>query len=170
MRNNEVRVIVITGVLIALTTVATYIGVPWPMAEGGYMHIGTLVMLIIALAFGKRYGALSGGIGMFLFDMFSRYTAWMFGTLVVRLIMGYVVGLIAYDRKNESQGTNLVLNIIAFVVGGIIFLVGSYFYEAIFLTTFEKAFTSIMGNVVQLSLGALALLIVPVIKRIDFDI
>jgi len=169
MRNKDVLRIVLAGMFIALVTVSTYIGIPWPFSTGGYMHLGTLMALIIAIAFGKEYGALSGGIGMFLFDMFSAYTAWAPGTLIVRFIMGYVVGYIAYDNKKESQGTNIYRNIIAIAVGAVIMMAGYYLYEAIFLTTFRAALLSIYGNLVQFTLGLLALFIVPVIKKVDLQ-
>lgn len=167
MRNNKVYMMVIMAMFIALVTVATYIGVPWPLASGGYMHLGTLVLYVIAIAYGKEYGAVAGGVGMMIFDLNSPYSEWAIGTLVVRAAMGYVVGLIAEDRKNESQGTSNIRNIIAFIAGGVVLTTGYYFFEAIFLTTFEKAFTSIPGNLVQLTLGAFALVLVPVFKKIE---
>lgn len=169
MRNQSVTKIVLGAIFISLVFVATYIGVPWPFASGGYMHLGTLVLLIIALSFGKEYGALAGGIGMGLFDLLSPYAVWAPGTFVVRLIMGYVVGMIAYNHKGEEQGTSVVRNIIAIVAGMAIMIPGYYFYEALFLTTFKAAFASIPGNVVQFTLGAFSLIIVPVINRLKKD-
>ena len=54
MRNQSVTRIVLAAIFISMVFVATYIGVPWPFASGGYMHLGTLVMLIIAIGFGKE--------------------------------------------------------------------------------------------------------------------
>jgi len=172
MRNKSVTHIVFGAVFISLVFVATYIGVPWPFASGGYMHLGTLVLLIIAITFGKEYGALSGGIGMGLFDLLSPYAMWAPGTFLVRMFMGYIVGLVAYDRKNEEQGTNIVRNILAIVAGAAIMIPGYYLYEATFLTDFRAAFASIPGNLVQFTLGAFSLVVVPIIIRIkkNYDI
>lgn len=170
MRNNNVRLIVLYGVFIALVTITTYIGLPWPFAAGGYMHLGTLTALVIAMAFGKKAGALSGGIGMFIFDIFSPWAVWALGTLVVRFAMGYVVGLIAYNNKTEKQGDNLFRNTIALVAGAVIMISGYYLYEAIFLTGFEVALASIPGNVIQFTLGAFSLIIVPVVLVINAEI
>ena len=110
MRSKDTQRIVFSGMFIALVTVATFINVPYPGSAGGLMHLGTLMMFIIALKFGKTYGALSGGIGMYIFDLIGGYGIWAPGTLVVRLIMGYVVGWIAQDEK--GQGSNIYRNII----------------------------------------------------------
>ena len=166
MRNQSVRKIVLSAIFISLVFVATYIGVPWPFASGGYMHLGTLVLLIIAITFGKEYGALAGGIGMGLFDLFSPYAMWAPGTFLVRMLMGYVVGMVAYNKKNEEQGTNFIRNIVAIVAGAVIMIPGYYFYEAIFLTDFKAAFGSIPGNLIQFTLGAFSLVVVPIISRI----
>ncbi len=167
MRSLETRKITFLAAMIAMVTVASYFGIKWPISAGGYTHLGTLVALIIAIKYGKTTGALAGGIGMMLFDLFSMYTAWALGTLVVRLVVGYVVGWIAYDNKKESQGTNMNRNIIAIFIGMIIMLVGYYFFEAWVLTTYEKAFTSIPGNVLQFVIGLGALYVVP--KLIEYE-
>ena len=158
MRNNDIQRIVFSGMFIALVTVATFINVPFPGAVGGLVHLGTLVMLIIALKFGKTYGALAGGIGMFIFDVLGGWMAWAPGTLVIRLVMGFVVGYIAEDSL--GQGKNLVKNIIAFIVGGFILVGGYYIFEAVFISTFEVALSSIMGNVFQLIIGSISLFII----------
>lgn len=170
MRNNDVLKIVMAGSFIALVTVTTYIGIPWPFTAGGYMHLGTLTALIIAISYGKEYGAISGGIGMFIFDIFSPYAIWAPGTLVVRLLMGYFVGKIAYDSKTGEQGLSFARNLIAIVVGAVIMIIGYYLYEAIFLTDFRAAIFSISGNVVQFTLGLFALVIVPLIKKVELEL
>jgi uncharacterized membrane protein len=172
MRNKKVFYLVLIGVLTALTTAATYIGVPWPLATGGYVHLGTLVSLVIALSLGKKIGAITGGFGMAIFDVFSPWVVWAPGTFIARLIVGYVVGLISYDRGNGTQGTNVLLNVLAILVGGFIYMVLFYFYEAIFLTDFNAAFASIYGNLTQFTIGLIALAVVPGVNYIkrQFDI
>jgi len=129
------------------------------------MHLGTLTALIIAIAFGRKYGALSGGIGMFIFDLFSPYAVWALGTLIVRFTMGYVVGMIAESPEEETMGINVLRNLMAIIAGAIVMIVGYYLYEAIFLTDFRAALLSISGNVVQFTLGLFALAIVPLIRK-----
>ena len=167
MRNKRVMSMVLVSMFIAMVTITTYIGVPWPFAAGGYMHLGTLTALIIALAFGKKYGAISSGVGMAIFDFFSPYAVWTLGTLVVRFAMGYVVGTVAHNNKTGEQGTNVLRNIVAIALGAVVMIVGYYLFEAIFLTDFRTALVSITGNVIQFTLGLLSLLIVPAINVIQ---
>ncbi len=170
MRNNDVQKIVLSALFIALVTVFTYIGVPWPLATGGYMHLGTLVSLIIAIKFGKEYGAISGGIGMAIFDIFSPYAAWAPGTLIVRLLVGFIVGKIAFDSKTNTQGTNFWWNLLAIIVGAVTMIAGYYIYESIFLIGFAAALGSIYGNMVQFTIGLFALIIVPILIRVEKEV
>lgn len=156
MRNKDVLRIVLTALFIALVTAFTFINVPFPGAAGGLMHLGTLMGLIIAILFGKHYGAIASGFGMGIFDVLGGWMLWAPGTFVVRLLMGYVVGLLAYD-KQKGQGGHLVKNIIALFGGLIVMVVGYYFYEGIFLTDLNAAFLSIPGNLIQFALGALSI-------------
>jgi uncharacterized membrane protein len=152
MRNKDVKKIVLSAMFVTLVFVATFINVPFPGASGGLVHLGTLVMLIIAIRYGKSYGAIAGGIGMTLFDIMGGWMAWAPGTFVVRLCMGYVVGLVAQDKK-FNQGGNIYKNILAWFVGLIVMVIGYYLYEAIFLTTFSAALLSIPGNIIQFAIG-----------------
>ena len=166
--NDRIRFMIFSALFIALVFVGTNIGIPWPNALGGYMHLGTLISLIIAIAFGKNYGALAAGIGMALFDYFGyggAYAVWTVGTLITRFAMGYVVGYIAYDNKTETQGTNIIRNIIAILAGMIVMIIGYYLYEAIVLSNFTVALASIFGNVVQFILGMFAIVVVPLVLR-----
>lgn len=163
MKSKDTQKIVFSGMFIALVTVATFINIPYPGSVGGLMHLGTLMMFVIALKFGKTHGALAGGVGMFIFDVLGGWMSWAPGTLVVRLIMGYIVGWISEDKN--GQGSNVYKNIIAIVVGGFIMIVGYYFYEAIFLSTFKVALTSITGNLAQIIIGLLSLYIIKYIPN-----
>ena len=167
MRSNETNRITFLATMIGIVTVATYFGVRLPFGEGGYTHLGTLTALIIAIKFGKNTGAIAGGIGMTIFDLLSPYASWALGTLVVRFIVGYVVGWIAYDKPKETQGTNVIRNVIAILVGMLIMLVGYYLFEAFFMTSFIDATRSIFGNVLQFVIGFAALYVVP--KLIDYE-
>jgi uncharacterized membrane protein len=91
---------------------------------------------------------------------------WAPGTFVVRLLMGYMVGYVAYDNKSEQQGTNIVRNIFAILAGMIIMIPGYYLYEALWLTDFNVALASIPGNIIQFTLGSLSLAVVPIIIRL----
>lgn len=65
--------ITITAVFIALTYVFTaFINVRLPIAaNGGLIHLGNVPLFIGAILFGRRVGAIAGGVGMALFDLLS---------------------------------------------------------------------------------------------------
>ena len=96
MRSKKTEQIVFGGLFVAIVFVATYfIQIPTTGISGGLIHLGNIAMFSIALKYGRKYGALSGGLGMMLFDLFSAWFVWAPATLVVRGVMGYVIGLVA---------------------------------------------------------------------------
>ncbi len=168
MTNKNTMRIAVSAMFIALVVVFTFINVPFPGAAGGLVHLGTFVMLVISMRFGKHYGAIGGGIGMAIFDVLGGWMAWAPGTFIVRLAMGFVIGLVA--QSSLGQGKNVIKNIFAWCAGLIIMVVGYYLYEAIFLTTFSAAFASIPGNVIQFIIGLVAIPAVYFMKDIkEFD-
>lgn len=156
MRNEQTNNVTMAAMFIALVMAATYIGVPTPGSMGGYWHLGTLVMLAISMKYGKNYGALAGGIGMALFDLFSPWVIWAPGTFVIRVVMGYVVGLIAFD-KELGQGGNWKRNAIAFVAAILIMMPGYFVYQAWILGAdqggYAGAVAGIPGNAMQFVAG-----------------
>lgn len=166
MKSMDTRRIVMSGMFIALVTASTFINIPYPGSAGGLMHLGTLMLFIVALKFGKYYGALAGGVGMFIFDVLGGWMMWAPGTLLVRLLMGYIVGLISESKI--GQGKIWWKNVLAIIGGGLVMIVGYYLYEAIFLTSFGASTFSIVGNGAQILIGLLSLFIINYIPN-PFD-
>jgi len=160
MRSKKTEQIVFGGLFVAIVFVATYfIQIPTTGISGGLIHLGNIAMFSIALKYGRKYGALSGGIGMMLFDLFSAWFVWAPATLVVRGIMGYVIGLVAQDKK--GQGASLWKNIVAILLGSVVMLTGYFFFEAVILGVGWAAIAGVPGNLVQLAIGLIALGLVP---------
>jgi uncharacterized membrane protein len=155
MTNNNTRKIVLTSMLISLVFVASFFNVPSPAALGGLVHLGTLVSLVIAMRFGKYYGAIAAGVGMGLFDIFGGWFIWFPVTLIARLIMGYIVGLIS-SYSHKGQGKNVYLNLISWAAGLLIMLSLYYLYEAIVISDFNIALKSVPGNLAQFLIGLIA--------------
>ena len=93
---SNIRFITITALFIALTYVFTaFINIRLPItANGGLIHLGNVPLFICAIIFGKKSGAIAGGVGMGLFDLLSGWTAWAPFTLIIVGLMGYAVGAI----------------------------------------------------------------------------
>ena len=94
--NNNIKFITITAVFIALTYVFTaFVNIRLPIAaNGGLVHLGNVPLFIGAIIFGKKTGAIAGGVGMGLFDLLSGWTAWAPFTFIIVALMGFAVGAI----------------------------------------------------------------------------
>lgn len=91
--SSQIRFITITAMFIALTYVFTaFVNIKLPIAaNGGLIHLGNVPLFIGAILFGKKTGAIAGGVGMGLFDLLSGWTAWAPFTLVIVGLMGFAV-------------------------------------------------------------------------------
>lgn len=145
---------VLTGLLIALVFVATkFINVRLPVSiNGGLIHLGNVALFMTAIVFGRKKGAFAGAFGMGLFDIVSGWLPWAPFTFVVRGVMGYVIGRIAYAK--DAGGKSLVLNVAAILAGSIWMIAGYYLTEVILYGNWIAPVTSIPGNITQIVLGA----------------
>lgn len=142
-----------TSLLIALVLLSTwFINVKLPiLSSGGLVHFGTVMLFIAAIVFGKKKGAIAGGIGMGLFDFISGWTLWAPFTLVVRYVMGYILGAVAYSKN--AEGKSIVRNILGGVLAGIWMIFGYYVAEVIIYGNVVAPIASIPGNLAQLFLA-----------------
>lgn len=100
----QVRFLTVTAIGIALVYVFTWlINIRLPFApQGGLIHLGNVPLFIFAILFGKKTGAIAGGVGMGLFDLLSGWTAWAPFTFVIVGCMGFVMGWIT-EKKQGFQ-------------------------------------------------------------------
>jgi len=68
---SSVQFLTVTAIFVALTYIFTaFINVRLPIAaNGGLIHLGNVPLFIGAIIFGKKTGAIAGGVGMGLFDL-----------------------------------------------------------------------------------------------------
>ncbi len=150
-----VRDMVITALLIALVFVATsFIKLRLPFApNGGLIHMGNSMLFTAALVFGPRKGAAAGAFGMALFDLLSEWVVWAPFTFVVRGVMGYIIGKIAY--ANHKSGKSWAYNLLGILMGTLWMLAGYYTTEVILYKNWLQPLTSIPGNLIQAAIGTL---------------
>jgi len=159
----KTRAIVINGLFIALTFVATlFINIKLPiMGNGGLVHLGNVPLFIAALVYGKKTGAVAGAFGMALFDLVSGgWTVWAPATFVIVGAMGFVAGLIA----EKMPGKKVLVYTTAVFAALIIKIVGYYFAEVIIYGNWYLPFGSIPGNVLQVALAGIV--VVPLAGRL----
>lgn len=164
--NIRIKDLVTTALLVSMVFIATkFINVRLPVSiNGGLIHLGTGMLYIAAIVFGRKKGAVAGAFGMFLFDIISGWAAWAPFTFVIRGVMGYLVGTIANLKGRD--GKSFIFNLLAILAGGVWMIVGYYFAEVILYGNWATPVTSIPGNVLQIVPGLVSLAVVPVLKRL----
>ena len=149
-RKEQVVDIALAGVFTAIVFVFTMlIQVQIIPAKGGMVHLGNVPLFFAAAFFGKKVGAICGGLGMALCDLVTGWTIYAPATFIVVGLMGFVFGLIV---KKKPTILNLLLATVA-VLG--IKIVGYYIYEIFLTGSFYTPVLSIPGNVIQIVTGAI---------------
>lgn len=160
MVSDKTRKLTVTALFAALTLVMTFICVPGP--RGGFIHFGNVPFFIGCFLMGGRRGALSGAVGMSLYDVISGYFLWAPFTFVIRIAMGFIIGKIA--GKNEAK--SLAKNALAILAASAVMIGGYYISEIIIYGNALSPLLSIPGNIGQLIIGAaLSLPLTPALKK-----
>ncbi|MGD9030465.1 MAG: ECF transporter S component, partial [Anaerolineae bacterium] len=74
MRDNEIRRIVLTGMMIALVAVLTLaVRVPFAPTRG-YFNFSDVAVFLAGFAFGPWIGLVAGGVGTAMADLIGGYT------------------------------------------------------------------------------------------------
>jgi uncharacterized membrane protein len=152
----KVRELCVTAVCIVLVYVFTaMVNITFPGAgDGGLMHMGNIPLFIVAILFGRKTGAIAGGVGMALFDLLSPFAIWAPFTLVIVGLMGYVVGAVA--EKHRS----ILWYLLAMVLACAIKVGGYYIAEGIIYGNWIAPVVSIPANIIQVAVGAAVTLLV----------
>lgn len=149
----------IQGLLTALVTVCTMVFQIPVSATQGYIHLGDSMILLIGVFFGWRYGMVAGGVGSALADLLSGYAHWAPFTLIIKGLMGLIIGLVS-DFAGRQEKFFTMRNFLA-SVAGIAWMVFGYFIGGgILKSSFAVAATSIPENMVQGIAGAVIFFVV----------
>jgi uncharacterized membrane protein len=161
--SSNIRDIVQMGLLSALTFVAAW-AIHIPYGNGGVIHLGDSMIFLTAVVFGRRYAAVSGAIGMTMFDILSGFSVWAPYTFVIKAVMGLIAGGLAF--QGGSRGSSVVKNSAGMLLAGIWMIFGYYIAEAIITWNITQPIFSIPGNVIQVGAGmAIAFVIITAIKK-----
>lgn len=156
--NSKTKQITLDAMFVALTLVFTaFVNIQIPSfgGSGGLIHLGNVPLLIGAMLLGKRTGAIAGALGMGLFDLLSGWAIWMPCTAITCGLMGFLVGCIC--EKHKKIGYKIIAVFVALVVK----LCGYFLFEAMVLGNgMVAAVKSVPGNVIQVSMAAVIVLII----------
>lgn len=164
--SSKVREIVQLGMLSALTFIAT-MAIHVPSWNGGVIHLGDSMIFLTAIIFGRKYAAISGAVGMTMFDILSGYSVWAPYTFVIKAVMGLIVGSAAY--MGGSKGQNIYKNAFGMLLGGIWMIFGYYVAEVMITGNLVSPVASVTGNVIQFGGGAvIAFVIIAAMKKTSY--
>ena len=121
MKENTAKFVTINALSIALVCVSTMaIQSPIPL---GYMHLGNTCILLTAALFGPTTGLLAGGIGSALADLLTGYTQWVLPTLLIKSIMGFAIGYLAWGKEKKLHMAS-VRTLLASIAGVAVMIAG----------------------------------------------
>ena len=144
------RTISINALAIALVCLSTmFLQFPIPL---GYAHLGNC--FISGVFFGTVTGLLAGGIGSALSDLLTGYAQWIIPTLIIKGIMGFVIGYIA-NRTGLTANMFKIRTAIAGVVGIVIMVIGYFIGGSILYGSIYTGATQIPGLVMEGIIGIL---------------
>ncbi len=156
MKNFKVRDLVITSLFIALVYVFTWIvKIQLPFSpNGGLIHLGNVPFFLAAIFFDKRVGMTAGALGMGLFDLTSGWILWSPMTVISALIMGYILNKMNYKKYTLKS------LILSFVLVALVKVVVYYIGEIFILSSFVAPLASIPGNLIQIGVSSVIVLVI----------
>lgn len=159
MENKTVR-LTRYAVLTALSCVLTIF--PKIPIGGGYVHFGDCVIYAAALMTGSVGGAVVGAVGHSLADLISGFPVFCIPTLIIKGVMGYVIGKLVYKNISAKRFILAVLAALVIVTAG-------YFIAEVPLLGYETALISLASSPLQwaMSMAASAVIIPILIKNRD---
>ncbi len=156
MKNFKVRDLVITSLFIALVYVFTWIvKIQLPFSpNGGLIHLGNVPFFLAAIFFDKRVGMTAGALGMGLFDLTSGWILWSPMTVISALIMGYILNKMNYKKYTLKS------LILSFILAALVKVVVYYIGEIFILSSFVAPLASIPGNLIQIGVSSVIVLVI----------
>ncbi|WP_454053227.1 ECF transporter S component [Clostridium sp. Marseille-Q7071] len=150
VNSNTALSLVQVAIMAAIIYIATsIIHVPFISGEG-VLHLGDSAIFVAAVLLGRKKGAVAGAIGMTLFDVLSPYIIWAPFTFIIKGSMAYIAGALAY--RNGYEGKNFMNNFFAFVISGVVMIIG-YFFAGWIIYGLPNAIVAIPSNALQVAAG-----------------
>ena len=134
MKNNQTRKIALLAVITALSIVlGNFFKIPTPT---GFLTLLDAGIYFTAFYFGRKEGALVGGLSGLLIDLVAGYPQWMVFSLICHCLQGYFAGFTGKQRY------------IGLLLAGLA-MVGGYALFGSILSGPGAAIAAIWGNVMQ---------------------
>jgi len=173
------------AILIAVTTLFTYI-IRIPVAPTrGYINLGDVSIFFTAMIFGPITALITGGTGTALADLISGYSQWAPFTFLAHGLQGLAIGLVIKAGRHISSGAGRrissagkdaagpaqspaqasahnggihkpgIFTLLAAFLAGTVVMAGIYFLTGGLMVGFAAAAAEIPGNILQNVAGVL---------------
>lgn len=162
MRNNLTRKLVLGALFAALIAVVTlFAKFPVPGPSGAYVNAGDGVIYAAGFVMGGPWAAAAAGIGSMLADLLAGVPVYAPATLVIKALMGLLVGAAFYGKKVGW------LRMLLFMVLGSVIMVAGYGLYEFFVMGYATAIANMPYNLIQAGGGVvIGLLLALVVKRV----
>ena len=130
----DLRRVAGAAVFTAFVAVATMAINAYIAATGGYFNVGEIMVYTTALLMGPYVGAVAGGVGSMLSDIFLGFPLFAPGTLVIKATEGFIVGYLGNRKLSNLSGkawrgiTAALAVAVALIIGyvGAVYWTGNY--------------------------------------------
>lgn len=101
MKSN-LKLLIYTALMTAFVFITTsIIKIPIPFTDG-YIHAGDMCIFVAGILLGPLYGGFAAGVGSAMADFLGGYPQWVIPTLIVKTIMGMLIGYFAKPSTNTK--------------------------------------------------------------------
>ena len=161
MKNhNYILRLVAIALFAAIILLSTLLSIP--NGVGGYIHPGDSMIYACAWFLGGPLAAIAAAVGSGLADIIAGYPQFAIITLLIKGIMGLVVGF-AMSKLPKK----MLYRVLSMSIGAVIMIVG-YFVATIFLYGIAAAFTETLFNLIQAVTGViLGTLIIEALRKVN---
>lgn len=147
--------IVFSALFAGIIFVATFVFiVPLPY---GYFNCGDIFVLLSGWLLGPLYGGLASGIGSCLADVISGFALYAPVTFIVKFLVSLSAWFMQSILKKliKNKKFDFFCRIISAIISEMIMVIGYFIYES-FLYGLTGGVLSIVGNLMQALIGAVA--------------
>ena len=152
--NANLRIIVLTALFAALTTVATmFIKIP---TQFGYVHVGDSMIYLGASVLPGPFGIIAGAIGGGLSDLFSGYPHWILPTTIIKAFNALPFIIARYIQIKRGKDNRIInpLSLTALIPTSFVTVFG-YFIAHLLMYDWAAAVASLTTEWIQPIVGAI---------------
>ena len=138
--------IVYSALFAALCCVATFV-IRIPIAGGGYINAGDILVIASGWLLGPLFGPLAAGIGSAVADIMAGFVLYSPATFIIKGVMALIVAVVS---KNAAK---LGIKILTVVIAEIVMVGGYLLYEYFLIGIGSAAFLNMVPNLIQAAVG-----------------